>query len=96
MSSASEVELVLKKGAFSLKGVTISGSDHSTSLTNLDGVSMNSLCKKWFSKEDKISLNCSDPNFGKKCTGKRPPDIENLIPSLNVWVRSQTFMTCKV
>ena len=87
LSSASEVEVVLKKGGFSLKGVTISGSDPPSSLANPDGISVNSIGRKWFSKEDKISLNCSSLNFGKKYRGKRSPDLDNLIPS--VFTRAQ-------
>ena len=80
LSTARDCDTVLKKGGFKLKGVTVTGSDPPSSLANADGVSVNTLGRKWYSKEDKISLKCSNLNFGKKYRGRRPPDQENVIP----------------
>ena len=35
---------------------------------------------KWFSKEDKLSLNIKELNFGKKCRGKKSQSLEGLVP----------------
>ena len=43
--------MVLKRGGFSLKGVTRSGKDPPATLTN-DGASINVAGMRWFPKED--------------------------------------------
>ena len=80
MSSADQVEKVLKKVGFDLKGVTVSGADPPAELANADGISISSLGRRWFSKTDKISLNCGSMNFGKKLRGRKPPELNNIIP----------------
>ena len=80
LSTANDIDVVLKKGNFSLKGVTFSGYDPPSNLANDDQVSVNVLGLQWFSKEDKISLNASEMNFGRKQRGRRPPELKNVIP----------------
>ena len=50
------LKLVLNRGGFSLKGLTFSGSNPPSNLSN-DGISVNVGGIKWFSKEDNVSLN---------------------------------------
>ena len=73
------LKLVLNRGGFCLKGLTFSGSDPPNDLSG-DGVSVKVAGMKWFSKEDKLALNVSELNFGKKRRGKKPVVVEGMIP----------------
>ena len=64
-----EIELVLNQGGFSVKGFTVSTRDPHESLS-ADGVSVSVSGHKWFSKEDRISLEAKEVNFAKKLRGK--------------------------
>ena len=78
-ATADNLKLVLGKGGFNLKGFTFSGSDLPEHLANNDS-SVNVFGMKWFSKEDKLSLNIKELNFGKKCRGKKSQSLEGLVP----------------
>ena len=78
-ATADNLKLVLGKGGFNLKGFTFSGSDPPEHLAN-DDSSVNVFGMKWFSKEDKLSLNIKKLNFGKKCRGKKSQSFEGLVP----------------
>ena len=71
MIRADQIELVLNRGEFSLKGVTFSGKDPPATLTN-DKASINVAGMRWFPKEDLVSLDISELNFAKKCREKKP------------------------
>ena len=71
MIRADQIELVLNRGGFSLKGVTFSGKDPPATLTN-DRANITVAGMRWFPKEDLESLDISELNFAKKCRGKRP------------------------
>ena len=71
--------LVLGRGGFTLKGITFSGSEPPPNLSD-DGESVNVAGMRWFSKDDKISLNISELNFGKMSRGKKPKDLKGVIP----------------
>ena len=62
-----DLELVLKRGGFNLKGITFSGSDPPEHLSE-DGVSILAGGLKWFSKSDTLKLNLGAFNFSKKTT----------------------------
>ena len=67
---ADNLELVLNRGGFSLKGVTFA---KKTPPDNLSA-DENSMCvagMKWYPLEDEISLNISKLNFTKKVRGKK-------------------------
>ena len=54
-----QIELILNRGGFSLKGVTFSGKDSPATLTN-DEASINVAGMRWFPKEDLLSLEISE------------------------------------
>ena len=74
-----QVMISLAKGGFTLKGITYSGEDPPENLTQ-DGVSVTVCGLKWWSKDDKLGLNISDLNFGKKSRGRKSPDEIGKIP----------------
>ena len=78
-SQADELELVLNRGGFRLKGVSFSGEDPPANLTD-DGETIFVGGLKWFVKEDKLSINIGDLNFAKKQRGKKPSNTMNVIP----------------
>ena len=75
-----DLQVVLQKGGFSLKGITFSGFDPPEHLCNEDKKSVNVAGIKWFSKEDNLSLNIGDLNFSKKVRGKKTNDLKGIIP----------------
>ena len=74
-----EIELVVNRGGFQLKGVSLSGEDPLESLTD-DGSTINVAGMKWYPKDDLLSLNISKLNFSKRVRGKRSDDLINKIP----------------
>ena len=80
MIKVDETELVLKREEFSLKGVTFSGKDPPTTLSN-DKASISEAGVRWFPKEDLSSLDISELNFAKKCRRKKPSQQQNIIPT---------------
>ena len=78
MIRADQIELVLKRGGFSLKRVTFSGEDPPATLAN-DEASINVAGMRWFPKEDLLSLDINELNFVKKCRGKKPSQQQNII-----------------
>ena len=79
LERADQVELVLNRGGFSLKGVTFSGKEPPNTLT-ADNTTINVAGIKWFPKEDMLSLDKSELNFAKKQRGKKPAQHQNQIP----------------
>ena len=77
---ADQLEIVLSKGNFRLKGVAFSGEEPIEKLTD-DGETIHVAGMKWFPKEDTISLNLGELNFAKKTRGKKPISTEGIIPS---------------
>ena len=76
---ADDLELVLNKGGFKLKGVSFSGEEPLESLTD-DGETIHVAGMKWFPKDDLMALNIGDLNFAKKQRGKKPTNTANIIP----------------
>ena len=79
MLRADQLELVLNRGGFSLKGVTFSGTDPPSKLSK-DESSINVAGMKWLPKDDVVSLDISELNFAKKQRGKKPIKSQNIIP----------------
>ncbi len=77
---ANELEVVMSRGGFNIKGVTFSGEHPPENLTD-DEVSIIVSGMKWFSKCDELSLNISELNFSKKLRGQKSADASNLIPT---------------
>ena len=75
-STADELELVLNKGGFTLKGVSFSGEDPPKHLTN-DEVSISVGGMRWFTKTDELSLDLGDLCFAKKIRGRKHVDDES-------------------
>ena len=69
-----DMKLVLSRGGFSLKGVTITGEDPPADFTT-DGVSLKIGGLKVYPKEDKFSVVTGDMNFAKKRRGKKADDV---------------------
>lgn len=76
---ADELEVVMNRGGFALKGIAFSGEDPPESLSD-DGVSLNIGGMKWYPKDDELSLNISNLNFAKKYKGKKPVNETKAIP----------------
>ena len=75
-----DLQIVLGKGGFHLKGITFTGFDPPDHLSNNDKQSVNVGGLKWFSKSDKLSLNIGELNFKKKVRGKKEPQFQTSIP----------------
>ena len=78
MTRADELELVLNRGGFTLKGITFSKKDPPESLSD-DGNSINVAGMTWYPKDDKLSLDISPLNFAKKHRGKKPTTEESCV-----------------
>jgi len=76
-----ELEVITSKGGFKLKGITISGEDPPSHLTD-DGESIGVGGLKWYSKTDEISLCISELNFSQKRRGKKAESAVNVIPEV--------------
>jgi len=71
MQTADQLEIVLNKGGFSLKGFTFSGKDPSETLSsNGETIAVGGML--WYPKIDKLSLDVAELNFAKKQRGKKP------------------------
>ena len=75
-----EIELIVNKGGYKLKAVTISGQDPTTDVSD-DGKSLIVAGLRWFPKDDMISLNIGELNFSKNQRGKKSMDKVNVIPA---------------
>ena len=81
MLRSDQLEIVLNRGGFALKGISFSGKDPPECLSD-DGVSINVAGLKWYTKEDVLALDISELNFAKKCRGRKPVNSSlSIIPS---------------
>ena len=76
---ADELEIIINRGGFKLKGFTFSGMKPSEDLSD-DGDSIAVGGMKWFPESDDLTLNISDLNFSKKRRGKKSTKAANIIP----------------
>ena len=72
-ATAVQLETVLNRGGFSLKGIAFSGKDPPDSLSD-GGQSIVVAGIRWFPKEDLIALNMGKLIFTKKQRGRKPGD----------------------
>ena len=79
LEKADQLELVLNRAGFSLKGVTFSKRDPPNNLST-DDCSVNVAGMKWFPKEDIVLLEMGELNFAKKQRGKKPVQERNTTP----------------
>ena len=79
MMGADQLEIVLNKGGFALKGITFSGKEPPESLS-IDGICINVGGMKWYPKDDLLSLDISELNFAKKLRGRKPESASNKVP----------------
>ena len=79
LKRADELEVVLNRGGFVLKGITFSCQDPPESLPD-DGESINVARMKWFPKDDVISLDIKDMTFAKTIRRRKPTTTNNTIP----------------
>ena len=77
---ADELEIMVNRGSFELKGIAFSGEKPLQTLSD-DGESIHIAGLKWFVKTDEISLNIGEINFAKKVRGKKPSKATNIIPA---------------
>ena len=75
---ADQLDLVINRGGFSLKGFAFSGEDPPPSMSD-DEEMIHVAGFKWYVKSDMVSLNIGDLNFAKKCRGKKPTN--QIIPT---------------
>ena len=78
LERADQLELVLNRGGFALKGVTMSGSAPSKDLS-MDGVCLSVAGLLWQSQDDTISLDIKALNFAKKHRGRKT-DVISTVP----------------
>ena len=78
---ADNLEIVVNRGGFGLKGFTFSNQHPQESLTS-DGESVSVAGHKWMPKEDQISLDIQQLNFSKKYRGKKPQEIKEVPTNL--------------
>ncbi|XP_066928171.1 uncharacterized protein [Clytia hemisphaerica] len=76
---ADEMELIVNRGGYKLKGITLSGENPNENLSD-DGKSLVVAGLKWFPKDDVILLNIGELNFAKRKRGRKPPVSDNSIP----------------
>lgn len=77
---ADELETVVNRGGFKLKGVSFSRENPHENLS--DGEFLIVAGLKWYPKEDLLSLNIGDLNFAKRKRGKKPEGKFNIIPTV--------------
>ena len=80
MIRADQIDSVLNRGGFSLKGVSFSGKGPLATLSN-DEASIDVAGMRWFPKGDLLSLDISELHFAKKCRRKKPSQQHNVIPA---------------
>ena len=81
MSTTDDLQLVLARGGFAVKGFAFSGKDPPSDLST-DGNSIKVAGMKWYTKIDKISLATGDLKFSKKQRGKKSSSNNKIPPDL--------------
>ena len=75
-----ELQIVVNRGGFSLKGFTFSGYPPCGSLSS-DGESVGVAGLRWYPEDDKVALGISELNFSRTYRGKESSNKINIIPS---------------
>ena len=79
MTITDELKVVLSKGGFTLKGVTVAGKKPPENLSS-NGQSINVAGMKWYTESDQLSLDISQMNFGRKLRDRKPSNGSEKIP----------------
>ena len=77
---ADELELVLNRVGFQLKGIAFSREDPPSTLSD-DGETIHVGGMRWFVKSDELALNVGELNFNKKIRGRKPEQSIKGAPS---------------
>ena len=80
LKRADDLELVLNRGGFTLKGITFTEGDP-PSVLSIDDSSDNPAGMKWFPKKDLSALDIGKLNFAKMQRGKKAVQNQNITPS---------------
>ena len=81
MQLADEIQIILSRDCFTLKGFTFSGESPTESLSG-DNKSINIAGMKWYPEDGKLELDITELNFNKKHRGKKLQSLErNAIPN---------------
>ena len=75
--NADQLEIVLNKGGFTLKGITYSGEAPPDCLSD-DNKSISLAGMKWFPQEDILRFDIGEMNFAKKCRGRKLVDDQSM------------------
>ena len=75
-----ELQIVVNRGGFSLKGFTFSVYPPCGSLSS-DGESVAVAGLRWYPEDDKVALDISELNFSRKYRGKKSSNKTNTIAS---------------
>ena len=78
--SIKELQALFKVGGFEYKGITQSGADPPSHLSE-DGVSINVGGYKWFPKIDVLKLNIGPLNFSTRVRGRKDTNELGVIPN---------------
>ena len=78
-SLLTDLETVINKGNFSLKGVAVSGKPPPISMS-IDGTHVAVGGGKWDTENDTYSLDIKNVNFSKKKRGKKDKSAEGIVP----------------
>ena len=80
MQLADEIQIILSRGGFTLKGFTFYGESPTESLSG-DNKNINVAGMKWYPEDDKLELDITELNLNKKHRGKKLQSLErNAIP----------------
>ena len=75
-----ELQIVVNRGGFSLKGFTFSGYPPYPSFSS-DGESVDVAVLRWYPDDDKVALYISELSFSRKYRGKKSSSKINTIPN---------------
>ena len=79
LETTDQLTVALSKGGFTVKGFTLSKLDPPEHLSN-DGKSVIVGGLQWYPKDDLISINIGELNFGKKNRGRKSESMRGIIP----------------
>ena len=80
LQRADDLELVLNRGGFTLKGIIFTEGDPPSALSTYDS-SIIVVGMKWFPKEDLLAFDIGELNFSEKQRRTNPVQHQNIIPS---------------
>ena len=93
MQLADEIQIILSRGGFTLKGFTFSGESPTESLSG-DNKSINVAGMKWYPEDDKLELDITKLNFNKKHRDKKLQSLKRNCYSQASDTSSLCFESC--